>query len=144
MEDILKILVTGKNGQLGYYVLKVLAARGIECQGADIHEFDITDVEATTKYITGYAPDAVIHCAAYTAVDKAEEQSDLCRRINVDGTANIAAVCKQISAKLMSISTDYVFPGKGEQPYETGDATGPSSVYGSTQPDGECAAAAVG
>lgn len=139
----MKILVTGKNGQLGYDVLKEMAVRGIESHGVDIQEFDITDAAATQGYISEYAPDAVIHCAAYTAVDKAEEQADLCRRINVDGTANIATACKQLGAKLMYISTDYVYPGEGEKPYEVGDATGPKSVYGVTKLEGEQAAKAV-
>lgn len=139
----LKILVTGKNGQLGYDVLKVLAAKSITAQGTDIEEFDITDSAATQGYIAAYAPDAVIHCAAYTAVDKAEDNPELCRRINVDGTANIATACKQLGAKLMYISTDYVYPGEGDKPYEVGDATGPKSVYGQTKLDGELAARAV-
>ena len=135
----MKILVTGVKGQLGYDVMKVLGQRKIECLGADIEEFDITDAAATTAFIERYAPDAVIHCSAYTAVDRAEDDPALCERVNVDGARNIAAACEKIGAKMVYISTDYVFPGTGEQFYETDDPTGPLSVYGKTKLGGELA-----
>ena len=128
----MKILVTGVKGQLGYDVMKVLGQRNIE-------EFDITDAAATTAFIERYAPDAVIHCSAYTAVDRAENDPALCERVNVDGARNIAAACEKIGAKMVYISTDYVFPGTGEQFYETDDPTGPLSVYGKTKLGGELA-----
>lgn len=84
-------------------------------------------------------PDAVIHCSAYTAVDKAEDETELCRRVNADGTENIAKVCKAINAKMIYISTDYVFPGTGEQFYKPDDVTAPSNVYGQTKLEGELA-----
>lgn len=133
----MKILVTGAEGQLGYDVCKVLAARGIEHRGVDIGDFDITDASAVKKYIREYAPDGVIHCSAYTAVDKAEDEPGKCQAINVDGTRNIAEVCGDTGAKLLYISTDYVFPGTGEQFYEPDDTTGPLSVYGRTKLEGE-------
>lgn len=133
----MKTLVTGVKGQLGYDVMKVLNARNIECRGVDIEDFDITDCEAVSRFITDYHPDAVIHCSAYTAVDRAEDNVELCRRVNVEGPRNIAKVCKKIGAKLLYPSTDYVFPGTGETPYEINDPKGPQSVYGSTKLGGE-------
>lgn len=131
------ILVTGVKGQLGYDIMKVLNARGIDCVGADIEEFDITDFAAVEKYITAIKPSAVIHCSAYTAVDKAEENADLVFKVNVEGPKNIATVCKQIDAKMVYISTDYVFPGIGENAYEVFDEKNPLSVYGKTKLGGE-------
>lgn len=135
----MKILVTGVKGQLGYDVMKVLKERNIECLGADIDEFDITDAQTTSAFITGYHPDSVIHCSAYTAVDKAEDNAELCRAVNAQGTRNIATVCKEIDAKMVYISTDYVFPGTGEREYEVDDPTGPLGVYGQTKLEGEIA-----
>ena len=133
----MKVLVTGINGQLGYDVVKVLEKRGIECIGAGRKEFDITNEKDTKKFIHGYNPDAVIHCAAYTAVDKAEDDEELCRSVNCDGTRAIAEICKEIGAKMIYISTDYVFPGEGEKAYEINDATGPLGIYGKTKLEGE-------
>lgn len=133
----MRILVTGVGGQLGYDVCKVLATRNIEHKGVDIQDFDITNSGAVWKYITDYIPDAVIHCSAWTSVDKAEDEPEQCRAVNVDGTRNIAAVCREIGAKMLYISTDYVFPGDGEWFYEPDDPTHPLSVYGQTKLDGE-------
>lgn len=133
----MKVLVTGVQGQLGYDVMKVLHARNIDCIGADIQQFDITDFQATERFIQNYGPDVVIHCSAYTAVDKAEENYDQCYAVNADGPKNIAKVCKQLNAKMVYISTDYVFPGTGTRAYEVNDPTGPVSVYGKTKLAGE-------
>lgn len=133
----MKILVTGVKGQLGYDVVKALNARGIGCRGVGREDFDITDSGAVSKCIFDYRPDAVIHCSAYTAVDKAEDNAELCRKVNVEGPRNIAKACKEIGAKMVYISTDYVFPGTGETPYETDDPKGPQCVYGSTKLGGE-------
>ena len=135
----MKILVTGANGQLGYDVLKVLAARRIEGIPADIAEFDITDARATERFICGCRPDAVVHCAAYTAVDKAEDDAERCRLINETGTENVARACGKADAKMIYISTDYVLPGTGDAFYETDAPTGPLSVYGKTKLAGELA-----
>lgn len=135
--DIMKVLVTGVKGQLGYDVMKVLKSRNIECLGADIEEFDITDAVKTREFITGYSPDVVVHCSAYTAVDRAEENIEVCRAVNVAGPANIAKVCKELDCKMVYISTDYVFPGTGEKYYEIDDETGPLGQYGITKLDGE-------
>lgn len=139
----MKVLVTGVKGQLGYDVMKVLKARGIDCLGADIEEFDITDADMTRRFITDYNPDAVVHCSAYTAVDKAEENIEVCRAVNVEGPRNIAQVCKELDCKMIYISTDYVFPGDGERFYEVDDATGPLGQYGITKLDGEKAVTAL-
>jgi len=135
----MRVLVTGAKGQLGYDVLQVLAARGIEGIAADIGEFDITDEGATLRFISSCRPDAVIHCAAYTAVDRAEDEPERCRLINETGTAHIAAACRETGAKLVYVSTDYVFPGTGDTPYEADSPTGPLSVYGKTKLAGELA-----
>ena len=133
----MKVLVTGVGGQLGFDVMRELARRGVEALGADRAEFDITDADATRKCITDYAPDAVIHCSAYTAVDKAEDEAEMCHAVNADGPANIARVCRDIGAKMVYISTDYVFPGTGETFYEPDDPVGPCNVYGQTKLWGE-------
>ena len=135
----MKILVTGVGGQLGYDVCKVLDAREIENKGVDLVDFDITDEEATRNYIVTYHPDAVIHCSAWTAVDKAEDELDTVRAVNTEGPRNIAAACKEIGAKMLYLSTDYVFPGTGDRFYEPEDPTGPLGAYGATKLGGELA-----
>lgn len=132
-----KVLVTGANGQLGYDVVQCLTKRGISCLGVKRTDFDLTDYERAEQIITEYNPDAVIHCAAYTAVDRAEEEEKLCYKVNVEGTKTIVSICKKIGAKLMYISTDYVFSGKGEQFYKPGDDTNPLGVYGKSKLLGE-------
>jgi len=133
----MKVLVTGFNGQLGFDVIKVLESRGISCEGVDITDFDLTDSEAVSQYIRNYAPTAVVHCAAYTAVDKSEEDKDVCYAVNVTGTENIARICKEIHAKMVYVSTDYVFNGEGDRPFEVNDPKAPKSQYGLTKSRGE-------
>lgn len=133
----MKVLVTGVNGQLGYDVVKLLNARNIENKGVDMADFDITDKTATAEYIKKYNPDAVVHCAAYTAVDRAEDDPDTCFKVNVTGSGNIALACKEIDAKMLYVSTDYVYGGDGEAPFEPTDKVNPQSVYGSTKLGGE-------
>ena len=133
----MKILVTGAKGQLGYDIIKELTNRGISHKGIDISDCDITNNSEVFDTITTYNPTAVIHCAAYTAVDKAEDEPDLCRQINEGGTSNIAQACKQINAKMIYISTDYVFPGSCSHFHKPDDPTGPLSVYGQTKLAGE-------
>lgn len=136
-DDKMKVLVTGVKGQLGYDVVKELEKRGMEAVGVDIEEMDITDAASVDTVIKGAAPDAVIHCAAYTAVDAAEDNVELCRKVNVDGPRNIAKVCKELDIKMIQISTDYVFEGLGDRPWEPEDAANPQSVYGLTKYEGE-------
>ncbi|OUQ68485.1 dTDP-4-dehydrorhamnose reductase [Eubacterium sp. An11] len=136
----MKVFVTGVRGQLGYDVVNELEKRGHTAIGVDIEELDITDAEAVDKMITETAPDAVIHCAAWTAVDAAEDNEEKCRQVNAYGTENIAKVCKKLDCKMMYISTDYIFDGKGTRPWEPDDpVTTPLNVYGQTKYEGELA-----
>ena len=131
--------MTGASGQLGYDVCLELERRGIAHKGVSSKELDIRDGAAVKRELEEYNPDVVVHCAAYTKVDRAEDEPELCAAINAEGTRNIAEVCAQIRAKLLYISTDYVFPGTGERFYEPDDPTGPLSVYGRTKLEGEMA-----
>ena len=135
----MKVLVTGVKGQLGHDVVNELEKRGHQAIGVDVEEMDITDETAVKTVITGAAPDAVIHCAAYTAVDAAEDHEDLCRRVNALGTGYVASVCRDLNCKLMYISTDYVFNGQGTRPWEPDDERQPLNVYGQTKYEGELA-----
>ncbi len=133
----IKVLVTGVNGQLGYDVVKRLNELGIENLGVDIDDFDITNKQQTEEFILNYKPDVVLHCAAYTAVDKAEDKKDKCYAINVDGTRNIAEACVKIDAKMVYISTDYVFDGEGKKPHLEDKDTNPVNYYGYSKEQGE-------
>lgn len=135
----MKVLVTGVKGQLGFDVVKELEKRGHTAVGTDVDTMDITDAEKVREVITAALPDAVIHCAAYTAVDAAEDNIELCRRINADGTRNIAQVCKDLDIKMIYISTDYVFDGEGTQFWNPDDERHPLNVYGQTKYEGELA-----
>lgn len=135
----MKVLVTGVKGQLGFDVVNELEKRGHIAVGTDVHNMDITDVNQVQNMIKEANPDAVIHCAAYTAVDLAEDNVDLCRRINADGTRNIAEVCKELDIKMIYISTDYVFDGEGTHFWQPDDARSPLNVYGQTKYEGELA-----
>ena len=135
----MKVLVTGVKGQLGFDVVNELEKRGHIAIGTDVHNMDITDVNQVETVIKEANPDAVIHCAAYTAVDLAEDNIDLCRRINADGTRNIAEVCKELDIKMIYISTDYVFDGEGTHFWQPDDERSPLNVYGQTKYEGELA-----
>lgn len=156
----MKIFVTGVGGQLGHDVMNELTKRGYEGVGSDIQpvysgvadgsavttmpyvQLDITDKEAVEKVITEANPDAVIHCAAWTAVDMAEDDDkvELVRKVNAGGTQNIADVCKKLDCKMTYISTDYVFDGQGTEPWQP-DCKNykPLNVYGQTKLEGELA-----
>lgn len=136
----MKALVTGIKGQLGYDVVNELKKRGHEAVGVDIEEMDITDSVSVEKVIKEVQPDIVIHCAAWTAVDAAEENEDKCRLVNTKGTENIAKVCKAFDIKMVYISTDYVFDGQGTEPWKP-DCKDyrPLNVYGQTKLEGEFA-----
>lgn len=135
----MRILVTGVKGQLGHDVMNELAKRGHVGVGVDIDEMDITDPEAVRRGIEEANVEAVIHCAAYTAVDAAEDNVEICRRVNKGGTENIAKVCHDLDLKMMYISTDYVFNGEGTRPWEPDDPREPLNVYGLTKCEGEIA-----
>lgn len=135
----MKVLVTGVSGQLGYDVVRELEKRNVEVIGTDREDFDITDFSITESFITKVCPDIVVHCAGYTAVDVAEDNIVVCRDVNVRGTENIAIVCKKIDVKMVYISTDYVFDGQKEMPYEVNDIPCSLNVYGKSKLDGELA-----
>lgn len=135
----MRVLVTGAKGQLGTDLMNELKKQGLEGIGVDVEEMDITDADTCMRVISGADVDAVIHCAAYTAVDAAEDNVELCRKINGEGTRNVALACKAADVKMMYISTDYVFDGKGTRPWEPDDHRDPLNVYGLTKYEGEVA-----
>lgn len=137
----MKVLVTGVKGQLGYDVVNELTKRGHTAVGVDVEEMDITDSRAVDSVIKNALPDAVIHCAAWTAVDLAEDEDkqEKVRLVNAVGTENIAKVCKELDCKMIYISTDYVFDGAGTRPWEPDDERNPLNVYGQTKYEGELA-----
>lgn len=135
----MKILVTGVKGQLGYDVVNEAESRNITAVGVDIEEMDITNAEQVESVIKEGNYDAVVHCAAWTAVDKAEECVDACRKVNALGSENIAKVCEELDIPMMYFSTDYVFDGKGETPWNEYDERHPLNVYGQTKYEGELA-----
>lgn len=136
----MRVLVTGVKGQLGYDVVKELERRGYVGIGVDVEEMDITDPVAVDKVIKEANVDKVVHCAAWTAVDLAEEKEDLCRKVNANGTENIAKVCKELDIPMIYFSTDYVFDGQGTRPWEPDDpVVKPLNVYGQTKYEGELA-----
>lgn len=131
--------MTGAAGQLGHDVMDELNKRNHDAVGVDVQEMDITDADKVNQVITDAQVEAVIHCAAYTAVDAAEDDIEVCRKINADGTRNIAEVCRRLDLKMMYISTDYVFDGQGDRPWEPDDERHPLNVYGQTKYEGELA-----
>ncbi len=131
------VAVTGINGQLGYDVIRELKKRNIPCIGTGRAELDITDKDAVLRYFGSVKPCAVIHCAAYNSVDKAENDIENCNAVNVLGTENIAVACKHINAKMMYFSSDYVFDGEKNGAYEINDDKNPPSVYGMSKLRGE-------
>ena len=152
----MKVFVTGVCGQLGYDVIQELLKRNHECYGSDLPascdtlndvpytSLDITDAVAVNTVLNDIKPDVVVHCAAWTAVDAAEDEGNQAkvRAVNVDGTQNIADACKKLDCKMIYISTDYVFPGDGETPWEPDCKDyAPLNVYGKTKLDGELAVA---
>ena len=145
----MKVFVTGVGGQLGYDVINELKRRGYEAIGFDITDsadiqLDITDKTAVERVLTEIKPDAIIHCAAWTAVDAAEdeENKEKVYAVNVVGTRNIAEVCKQLGSKMIYISTDYVFNGQGTEPWQADCKDfAPLNYYGQTKLEGELAVA---
>lgn len=151
----MKAFVTGVGGQLGHDVMNELAKRGFEGVGTDLApeysgiqdgtsvvsmpyvQLDITDPDQVRKVMNEVKPDVCIHCAAWTAVDKAEEFPDKCRLVNAGGTENIAKVCEELDIPMMYFSTDYVFDGNGTRPWEPDDPYAPLDVYGKTKAEGE-------
>ncbi len=136
----MKVIVTGANGQLGYDVIKRLELQGVQAIVADLPEVDITDAAAVEAFFAANKPDGVIHCAAYTAVDNAESEKEICSLVNETGTLNIAKACKKYGSKLIYISTDYVFSGTGEDEFEVDSPKAPCNHYGASKLAGEVAA----
>ncbi len=133
----MKVFLTGVSGQLGHDAANVLQRRGVDFLGVSSRELDITDRDAVLRTVRDYRPDAVLHCAAYTQVDRAEDEPERCMEINAGGTRNLAEACRSIGAKMLYISSDYVFSGAGNRPWETDDPTGPLNVYGRSKLEGE-------
>lgn len=133
----MKILVTGYNGQLGYDVVREGQQRGINVIGIGRKELDITQEQAVYELIHQIKPDVIIHCAAYTAVDKAEDENEVCWNVNVEATKYLVTAAKQVNAKFMYISTDYVFDGQGINPFLVTDKPNPVGYYGITKYEGE-------
>ncbi len=137
------VIVTGITGQLGYDVALELERRGEEFIATSRSEIELTDEKNIKNFIANHQPSAVIHCAAYTAVDKAEEEAELALRINGMATRYIAEACRDVGAKLLYPSTDYVFGGDGNKPYEVSDEKNPCNVYGRSKLLGEDAVRAI-
>ncbi|MDD3593086.1 MAG: dTDP-4-dehydrorhamnose reductase [Candidatus Gastranaerophilales bacterium] len=134
-----KILVTGANGMLGKDLCPALEAEGFEVIKTDIDNLDITDLTQVEEFFANNTPDFIVHCAAYTNVDGAEENPELAEKINVLGSKNIALQAKKYDIPILAVSTDYVFDGRGLRPYEPTDKPDPQSVYGATKLGGELA-----
>ena len=138
MNKDLRVLVTGVKGQLGYECVRELSERGYHnILGIDIQDLDITDQEAVDKFVDNFKPDVILHPAGWTAVDKAEENPDLVFKVNAEGTKNLAVAAERNQAKIIYISTDYVFEGKGDTPFETNSPKIGLSVYGRSKSLGE-------
>lgn len=133
----MKILVTGYTGQLGYDVFQEGSKRGFEMVGLGSKDLDITQKHLVNQSVKEILPDAIIHCAAYTSVDKAEDDKDNCWNVNVNGTRYLAEAAKDVGAKFMYISTDYVFNGEGDTPFKENDEPCPVGYYGLTKYEGE-------
>ena len=134
----MRFLITGYNGQLGYDIVRELKKRGYnDYLATDVDDMDITNKEQVMSVITDYKPDVIFHCAAWTAVDKAEEMKELCERVNVVGTKNIVDASIEVGAKIIYMSTDYVFDGTKDGLYTEDDKVNPQSVYGMTKYLGE-------
>lgn len=131
------IIVTGAKGQLGGDVCDLLTSQGVEHLGIDIADLDITNEKAVEDFFESTKADALIHCAAYVAVDKAEDEKEICFKVNEDGTRNLAKACKKHGIKMLYVSTDYVFSGEGDTPFLPEDEKGPLGAYGLSKLKGE-------
>ena len=137
------ILVTGITGQLGYDVLRELEKRGLDCIGTTRKEIDLSTEDGAKNFILKNKPEIVIHCAAYTAVDKAESEAEMAITVNGLGARRVAEACREIDAKMLFVSTDYVFGGDGKTPYETADEKNPVNTYGRSKLLGEDAVSMI-
>lgn len=137
------VLITGILGQLGYDLSKELTSRGVEFIAPSLEELELTTEEGAKNFILEKKPDVVAHCAAYTAVDKAESEAELALTVNGMGTRWVAEACREVGAKMVYISTDYVFGGDGHTPYEVNDEKKPVNVYGQSKLLGEDAVSMI-
>lgn len=133
----MKILVTGYTGQLGYDIVRVGKSAGFEMVGVGSADLDITNASKVESFIIKTNPDAIVHCAAFTAVDLAEDEKEKCYKVNVEGTNNVVLAAKACKAKLVYISTDYVFDGAGAEEFEESHSVDPICYYGLTKEQGE-------
>ena len=133
----MKILITGATGQLGHDCVEECKARGHEVHGVSSKLFPLSDENVMRAVLEAVEPDAILHAAAYTAVDQAEDERSLCRKVNAAGTEILARLARERDAKFLYVSTDYVFPGTGDTPYETNALTAPHNVYGASKLAGE-------
>lgn len=133
----MKVLVTGANGQLGSDVMLELQKQGLQAIGTTLQDCDLTQEAQVRQVISSHQPDAILHCAAYTAVDKAEKERELCFRVNREGSRFVAEAAEAIGARVLYVSTDYVFDGTSSNPYEVHAPTNPLNVYGASKLAGE-------
>jgi len=133
----MRVLVTGAAGQLGWDVMNQLKRLGIEHRGVDIQDFVLTDGDDVMRAVTAYAPTAIVHCAAYTNVDRAESEPEICAAVNGMGTLNIVRAALAVNAKMVYPSSDFVFSGEGNRPWQPDDPYGPVNVYGLSKVQGE-------
>lgn len=133
----MKVLVTGVNGQLGWEVAKHLRSLQHEVIGADMEDFDLANADAVMAFVVAHKPEVIVHCGAYTSVDQAETEPEVCCRVNGMGTLNLVRAALRVDATLAYISTDYVFNGTGEEPYETNAPRRPLNIYGQSKMQGE-------
>jgi dTDP-4-dehydrorhamnose reductase len=140
----MRILITGASGLLGRQVTEIARSRGHDVVGLGRAELDVTDAALVAKAVASHSPEAVVHCAAYTAVDRAESEPDRAYAVNRDGARHVAHAAKDAGAVLLYVSTDYVFDGSARRPYRPDDPTGPLSVYGRSKLEGEEAVRGVG
>jgi len=142
-KDVGKVLVFGKNGQVGAQILRLLSAQGACCQGADIDDIDLTDTDRIKEFMVSANPDWVINCAAHTAVDRAQSEEQLSHTLNVAAPQAMANACAALGCGFIHYSTDYVFDGTAAMPYAEDDLGNPQSVYGKTKYAGEQAVLSV-
>lgn len=133
----MRIMVTGATGMLGQDVVRVLQEQGHDCLGVGSKDFDLLDMAAAKAAVLAFRPEAIVHCAAYTAVDQAESEPDRCAAVNGLGTLNIVRAALAVDAKLLCVSTDYVFDGAGDAPHEADERPRPLNVYGLSKLQGE-------
>ncbi|SNZ04777.1 dTDP-4-dehydrorhamnose reductase [Terribacillus aidingensis] len=129
----MKILVTGHTGQLGYDVVEVFKYEGYEVKGVSTKDFNLTNFNEVNNFVESFNPDCIVHCAAYTKVDQAEIDTEICWEVNVEGSVNLIEAAKKINSKIIFISSDYVFSGTGNFPYNEYDKTQPINYYGLTK-----------